>query len=235
MLELSQKFKALETSLKDSKIEIETSRLKRLEDYDKGIRAIEFEYNNLNTEFNYRFPESFKDMLNLDTFYFYGSIEIDGYFSHLEVSIELVSTLLRLLDFDNKLCFDGQSGEEIALWKTFRLLDTRPEIGDGKMAVFSLKDGVSPPNEPDIYYIDRAEAYKTNLTFVQYYEAVLDMLGIAYWQYLFTDVSFKDPMLDHIYPELKASLEALQKALPQKDYSRYFELLEARLNKSIKK
>ncbi|UPT69998.1 MAG: hypothetical protein M0D53_12765 [Flavobacterium sp. JAD_PAG50586_2] len=228
MLELSQKFKALETSLKDSIIEIETFKLKRLEDYDKGMSAIEFEYNDLNTRFTYSFAESFKDMLNLDTFYFYGSIEIDGYFSHLEVLIEKVSTRLRVLEYNNRLCFDGQSGEEMALSKTFKVFDSRPEIGDGKMAVFSIKEGVSPPNEPDIYYIDRADAYKTNLTFVQYYEAVLDMLGIAYWQYLFTEVSFKDPMKDHIYPKLKAALEALQKALPQKDYSRYFELLEER-------
>jgi hypothetical protein len=228
MLELSQKFKALETSLKDSIIEIETFRLKRLEDYDKGIRAIDFAYNDLNTVFNYRFPESFKDILNISRFYLYGLIEIDGYFSHLEVSIELVSTRLRVLEYNNKLCFDGQSGEEMALWKTFKVFDTRPEIGDGKMGVFSIEEGVSPPNEPDIYYIDRADAYKTNLTFVQYYEAVLDMLGIAYWQYLFTDVSLKDPMKDHIYPKLKAALEALQKALPQKDYSRYFVLLEER-------
>jgi hypothetical protein len=228
MLELSQKFKALETSLEDSKIEIETFKLKRLEDYDEGIRVLDSDYNNLNTEFNYRLPESFKDILNLDKFYLYGLIEVDGYFSHLEVLIEKVSAGLRLLDFDSKLWFDGQSEEESALWKTFMTLDTRPEIGDGKMAVFSLKEGVSPPNEPDIYYIDRADAYKTNLTFVQYYEAVLDMLGIADWQYLFTEVSFKDPMKDHIYPELKESLEALQKALPQKDYSRYFVLLEER-------
>jgi hypothetical protein len=167
-------------------------------------------------------------MLNLDTFYLYGLIEIDGYFSHLEVLIEKVSTRLRVLEYNNKLCFDGQSEEESALWKTFKVFDSRPEIGDGKMAVFSIKEGVSPPNEPDIYYIDRADAYKTNLTFVQYYEAVLDMLGIADWQYLFTEVSLKDPMKSDIYPELKASLEALSKAFPNKDYSRYFELLEAR-------
>ncbi|UPT69997.1 MAG: hypothetical protein M0D53_12760 [Flavobacterium sp. JAD_PAG50586_2] len=228
MLELSQKFKALETSLKDSKIEIETFKLKRLEDYDKGIRAIDFAYNDLNTVFNYRLPESFKDILNISRFYFYGLIEVDGYFSHLEVLIEKVSAGLRLLDFDSKLWFDGQSEEEMALWKTFMTLDVRPEIGDGKMAVFSIKEGVSPPNEPDIYYIDRADAYKTNLSFAQYYEAVLDMVGIADWQYLFTEVSFKDPMKDHIYPKLKASLEALRKALPHKDYSRYFELLEER-------
>ena len=83
------------------------------------------------------------------------------------------------MDFDEKLWFDGQSEEEKALWKTFRSFDTRPEIGDGKMAVFSIPEGVSPPNEPAIYYIDRASCWKTNLTFVQYYEAVLDMMGIA--------------------------------------------------------
>jgi hypothetical protein len=61
-----------------------------------------------------------------------------------------------------------------------------------------------------------------------YYEAVLDMLGIADWQYLFTEVSLKDLKADGIYQNLKQSLEALQKAFPDKDYNRYFKLLEER-------
>jgi uncharacterized protein YutD len=82
--------------------------------------------------------------------------------------------------------------------------------------------------EPAIYYINRAKAYKTNLTFNQYYEAVLDMLGISDWQYLFTDVSVQELRADGIYQNLKAALQALQKVFPQKDYSRYFELLDRR-------
>lgn len=96
------------------------------------------------------------------------------------------------------------------------------------MAVFSIQPGIAPPNEPTIYYIDRASAYKTNLTFNGYYDAVLDMLGIADWQYLFTDVPLEDLISDGKYQKLKISLEALQKAFPEKDYCRYFKLLEER-------
>ncbi|MBE99393.1 hypothetical protein [Flavobacterium coralii] len=135
------------------------------------------------------------------------------------------------MNYDEKLWFESQPEEEKALWKTFRSFDTRPEIGDNKMAVFSIQEGVSPPNEPVIYYLDRAKAFKTNLTFVQYYETVLDMIGIADWQLLFADISWNDPDVDYYYSELKASLEALAKVFPEKDYTKYFELLESKWNK----
>ncbi len=153
------------------------------------------------------------------------------YYSELEVNIEKISSGLSLMNYDEKLWFESQPEEEKALWKTFRSFDTRPEIGDNKMAVFSIQEGVSPPNEPVIYYLDRAKAFKTNLTFVQYYETVLDMIGIADWQLLFADISWNDPDVDYYYSELKASLEALAKVFPEKDYTKYFELLESKWNK----
>ncbi|WP_299763427.1 hypothetical protein [uncultured Dokdonia sp.] len=174
--------------------------------------------------------ERYIDVINIDNFYFYAELKLNEYFSKLEFSIENLYSGLRLLenDYDSKLWYDGQSEEEIALWKTFRVFDTRPEIGDGKMAVFSIKEGEAPPNEPEIYFIDRETAYKTNLTFVQYYEAILDMLGMANWQYLYTNVSFNDPVKEYLYDNIKESLNALQKALPDKNYQKYFDLLEAR-------
>jgi len=175
-----------------------------------------------------KIEERYLDILNIDTFHFHTWLEIDGYASQIEFNIGKVYSNFSLIKFDEKLWFDGQSEEDKALWKTFRSFDTRPEIGDGKMAVFSIQEGVSPPNEPAIYYIDRASCWKTSLTFVQYYEAVLDMMGIADWQLLFTDVSLKDPMISYKYDGLKKSLEALAKAFPDKDYGKYFELLEAR-------
>lgn len=168
------------------------------------------------------------DILNIDKFRFHAWFEIDGFASQVEFNIEKLYSGLSLLDFDEKLWFKGQTPEEIALWKTFRVLDTRPEIGDGKLAVYSIQNGIAPPNEPAIYYINRALAYKTSLTFNGYFEAVADMLGIADWQYLFTEVSLEDLKADGIYKNLKGSLEALQKAFPDKDYSRYFKLLEER-------
>lgn len=172
--------------------------------------------------------ERYADMLNVDRFHFHAWLEIGDYASQVEFNIEKVYAGLSLIDYDEGLWFDGQSKEEQALWKTFRSFDTRPEIGDGKMAVFSIREGISPPNEPAIYYIDRAACWKTSLTFVQYYEAVLDLMGISDWQLLFADVSWNDPKVEDYYPELKESLEALAKAFPDKDYSNYVELLESK-------
>ncbi len=170
------------------------------------------------------------DVLNIDKIHFHAWLEVDDFASQIEFNIEKLYTRLTLIEdgYDAKLWFKGQTPEEIALWKTFRIFDTRPEIGDGKLAVYSIQKGVAPPNEPAIYYINRAVAYKTNLTFNGYYEAVLDLLGIADWQYLFTEVSADDLKADGIYQKLKQALEALQKAFPDKDYSRYFKLLEER-------
>lgn len=172
--------------------------------------------------------ERYVDVLNIDKYHFHAWLEVDDFASQIEFNIENLYPGLSLLDYDAKLWFKGQTPEEIALWKTFRILDTRPEIGDGKLAVFSIQNGIAPPNEPSIYYINNALAYKTNLTFKGYFEAVLDMLGIADWQYLFTEVSLEDLKADGIYQNLKQSLEALQKAFPDKDYSNYFKLLEER-------
>lgn len=172
--------------------------------------------------------ERFVDILNIDKYHFHAWLQVDDFASQIEFNIEKLYSGLTLLDFDDKLWFKGQTPEEIALWKTFRILDTRPEIGDGKLAVFSIQNGIAPPNEPAIYYINKTLAYKTNLTFNEYFKAVLDMLGIADWQYLFTEVSLEDLKADGIYQNLKHSLVALQKTFPDKDYSNYFKLLEER-------
>ncbi|MEO4005957.1 hypothetical protein [Flavobacterium sp. CAU 1735] len=172
--------------------------------------------------------ERFVDVLNIDKIHFHAWFEVADFASQLEFHMENLYSGLSLLEYDEKLWFKGQTPEEIALWKTFRIFDTRPEIGDGKLAVYSIQKGVAPPNEPTIYYINRALAYKTNLTLNGYYEAVLDLLGIADWQYLFTEVSADDLKADGIYQNLQRALEALQKAFPDKDYNRYFKLLEER-------
>eukprot|EP01133_Synstelium_polycarpum_P009483 gene9483-11098_t len=172
--------------------------------------------------------ERFVDVLNIDKFHFHGWLQVDSFASQIEFNIGKLYSGLSLLDFDEKLWFKGQTAEELALWKTFRILDSRPQIGDGKLVVYSIQNGIAPPNEPAIYYINRALAYKTSLTFNGYYEAVLDMLGIADWQYLFTEVSLETLKADGVYQNLKESLEALQKAFPYKDYSLYFKLLERR-------
>lgn len=221
---ITKKYEAFENSLPEQSFN--DAKLKTKFHYYEEIIAFRIrELQNMGyTDVN----NTYIDIININKIHFHSWLEVDDYTNQVEFNLEKVYLNLTLIDYDSKLSFKGQSPQEIALWKTFRSFDTRPEIGDGKMAVFSIQEGVSPPNEPAIYYIDRASCWKTNLTFVQYYEAVLDMMGIADWQLLFTDVSLKDPMVSYKYDGLKESLEALAKAFPDKDYSRYFELLEAR-------
>lgn len=222
---ITEEFKNLETAIKSDYLEEAIINCKV---FIPDNETVAFRINKF-TKLGYdKVSERFVDVLNIDEFHFHSWFQIDDFASQIEFNIENLYPGLSLLDYDAKLWFKGQTPEEIALWKTFHVLDTRPEIGDGKLAVYSIQNGIAPPNEPVIYYINRALAYKTNLTFNEYYEAVLDMLGIADWQYLFTEVSLEDLKADGIYQKLKKSLEALQKAFPNKDYSRYFKLLEER-------
>lgn len=224
---ITEQFKNLETTIKSNYLEDVKIKSNILETDDETANFVINKYTKIGYE---QVANRYLDVLNIDRFYFHAWFQVDDFATQLEFNIEKLYTRLSSIeqDYDAKLWFKGQKPEEIALWKTFRVLDTRPEIGDGKLAVYSIQNGIAPPNEPSIYYIDRALAYKTNLTFNEYYEAVLDMLGIADWQYLFTEVSLGDLQADGIYQKLKKSLEALQKAFPNKDYSRYFALLEER-------
>ena len=229
MFNLSEKITELEKRLRsNSAIDVDEFNYHFIEKDEEGQLDIDFVYNRYRNKLQYNFDDSFKEIININEFYFHGILKIDSYFTKLEICIEKVGSGLFLISYDEGLWFEGQPEDGKALWKTFRSFDTRPEIGDGKMAVFSIQEGVSPPNEPAIYYIDRAFCCKTNLTFVQYYQAVLDMMGIADWQLLFIDVALKDPMISYKYDGLKKSLTALAKASPEKDYSGYFKLLEDR-------
>lgn len=223
---ITEQFKNLETTTKSNYLEDVKIKSHFLSIPDESTLAFlisDFE------SFGYKnVANRYSDVLNIDRFHFHAWFQVDDFASQIEFNIEKLYSGLSLLDFDDKLWFKGQKPEEIALWKTFRVLDTRPEIGDGKLTVYSIQNGIAPPNEPAIYYINKALSYKTNLTFNEYYQAVLDMLGIADWQYLFTEVSLQDLQADGIYQNLKDSLEALQKAFPNKDYSRYFKLLQER-------
>jgi len=222
---ITEEFKNLETSIKSDYLEDVEIKSSILETDEEEANFVINKFTKIGYE---EVGKKYLDVLNIDKYHFHAWLEVDSFASQIEFNIENLYPGLSLLDYDAKLWFKGQTPEEIALWKTFRILDTRPEIGDGKVAVYSIQNEIAPPNEPVIYYINRALAYKTNLTFNGYFEAVLDMLGIADWQYLFTEVSLEDLKADGIYQNLKESLEALQNAFPNKDYSSYFKLLEER-------
>ncbi|HRB70882.1 MAG TPA: hypothetical protein PK776_03450 [Flavobacterium sp.] len=224
---ITEQFQNLETITKSNYLEDVTIKSNILETDQATADFVINDFSQLGYE---HVADRYLDILNIDKFYFHAWLEVADFATQLEFNIEKLYSGLLLTEkkYDEKLWFKGQTPEEIALWKTFRILDTRPEIGDGKLAVYSIQEGIAPPNEPVVYYINRALAYKTNLTLSGYYEAVLDLLGIADWQYLFTEVSLADLKAAGIYQNLKQALEALQKAFPDKDYSRYFELLEER-------
>ncbi len=117
------------------------------------------------------------------------------------------------------------SEEDIEILKHFRIIDEHPFSGDFKLAAFYKKPGASPPAIPQIYFYDRGTYYPMNLDYFGYLDAVLDLAGIANWQYLFCDVNLRTAEYQHIHEDLKRGIEAVAMLFPDKDLSRYEQLL----------
>ncbi|WP_326677320.1 hypothetical protein [Streptomyces sp. NBC_01237] len=79
----------------------------------------------------------------------------------------------------------------------------------------------TPPYPPGFTILD--------LTFNQYVEALTLTKGLYGWQYLFADISFQDPAIDHLAAGLRDGLEAFSELFTDQDYSSLLQRLEARL------
>lgn len=156
----------------------------------------------------------------------------DGLHGGGEFNFSNLFLILELIDYDEKLYFDGQTAEEKALWKTFKVFDSHPETGDGKMAAFSTQKGlVVDPDGPDIYFIDRSEAYKMSIKYGEYLDVTLDLMAIFNWQYLFCETEGKQMVvnLKKVLKELLDDINYLEKTYPEKDLSKYRDLASEKL------
>jgi len=87
---------------------------------------------------------------------------------------------------------------------------------------FSALVGTNFPPYPPGYV-------RLDLTYNEYLSALLLTKGLYGWQYLYADVSFGDPALEHLTECLRNGLDALPDMFPGWDYTSLSQRLEARL------
>lgn len=130
-----------------------------------------------------------------------------------------------LLDTDFQRVFAAQ----------LRYFDNAYESSRGFMTFLRMDPGSSPL---EVWFSDLtgtgaapypAGYLKLDLTFTEYVETLLLTKGLHGWQYLFADVSFTDPALEHLTAGLRNGLNAFREVFPGHDYAPLISRLEARL------
>lgn len=181
----------------------------------------------LNAEFGFSLPEEFRDYFavsdhpHLRYVYLSDGEVAGGGELHL---YPLAGCLLSLRD--PELWYEGMSTEQIETLKTFRVIDDHPDSGDSKLAALSLLEGVSPPAEPEIFFYDRGDYFKMKVGYGGYLDGLLETMAISNWQYLLCDVDSRSPEYSRIFEKLTRQLDDLTEIFPQRDFSRFRELLE---------
>lgn len=129
---------------------------------------------------------------------------------------------------ESKLWHDEMTKEEINTLKTFRIFDDHPDSGDFKLGVFSIQEDKNPPEFPDIYFYNRGDYYLMDIGYRGYLDALLDLIGVSNWQYLYCDVNMNKPKYKYLHSELHQTLKDLKFLFPNKNYSKYFKLLDSK-------
>ncbi|MER7049225.1 hypothetical protein [Streptomyces jumonjinensis] len=116
-----------------------------------------------------------------------------------------------------------------------RVFDNTRRSGAGMLTYIRMQPAVTPL---EIWYEDRAEIgtspypsylIKLDMSYCEYLQAVTLTKGTYGWQYLYTDVSLRDPQLHSEALYLQNMLEVFPKLFPAYDYAPLRQRLEARL------
>ncbi|MPY54466.1 hypothetical protein [Streptomyces acidicola] len=122
-----------------------------------------------------------------------------------------------------------------AFVSTLRYFDNAYESSRGFMTFLRTDPGSSPL---EVWFSDLAGTgtaphppgyVKLDLTFTEYVETLLLTKGLHGWQYLFADVSFTDPALEHLVEGLRNGLDTFASVFPGQDYAPLTSRLEDRL------
>lgn len=124
---------------------------------------------------------------------------------------------------------------EIAFLKGFRIIDEMNGTGHKKLAALVLREGISPPAFPDIYFWDRGKGYKMAIDYVGYLDALLVVCAITDWQYLFCEVDFNDHVHSPFRDDLRRSLRCLQLVFPERDFGIFLQRLDGNLQDFLPK
>lgn len=117
--------------------------------------------------------------------------------------------------------------EEAKLYSEFRVIDDRPGSGTGAFAALRIQPGHSMP---EVWYHDfRRGAFKLDIDYCQYLDALCITKGVSGWQYLFAGTSLAERDFRNFAHDLGQSLDVLPELFPEYDYEPLRARLEARL------
>ncbi|NEO71295.1 hypothetical protein [Moorena sp. SIO3H5] len=195
--------------------------------YEDGLAK--FSVNKLKTRFGFDISQGYEKFIDVSLythlrFVYYINREVcgGGEFHLRPIYDTVISTQ------DPELWNEGMTQQEIEFLKYFRVFDDHPDSGDFKLAAFHLTPGVSPPAFPDIYFYDRGEYWKMNLDYGGYLDALLGLLGVSNWQYLFCDVDMTQPKYESLFNELNNTLNQLSQLFTARDFETYHEMLRTK-------
>ncbi|MFE2036852.1 hypothetical protein ACFXBB_27125 [Streptomyces scopuliridis] len=113
---------------------------------------------------------------------------------------------------------DWASNEsEAQLYSELRVIDDRPGSGTGAFAALRIQQGNAMP---EVWYHDfRRGAFKLDIDYCQYLDALCVTKGVSGWQYLFADVSLSERNFRSFARSLEKSLEVFPELFPDYDYT----------------
>ncbi|MFJ9415743.1 hypothetical protein ACIRPT_16435 [Streptomyces sp. NPDC101227] len=121
----------------------------------------------------------------------------------------------------------GDSPSERQLYSELRVIDHHPGCGTGTFAALRIQPDVPLP---EVWYHDfRIGAFKMDIDYCDYLEALIITKGIFGWQYLFSDVSLGDDDFARTANDLRNALTVFPELFPEYDYAPLRARLEARL------
>ena len=79
---------------------------------------------------------------------------------------------------------------------------------------------------PEVWFNDRHELFKMNLTLKEYFDALQLLKGACYWQYLYTDINVREKADSYKIDYIRRTLPFLQEHFPNHDYTDPLKCLE---------
>ncbi len=121
----------------------------------------------------------------------------------------------------------GSTESERQLYSELRVIDDYPGGGTGTFAALRIQ----PDNPmPEVWYHDfRVGAFKLDLDYCEYLDALTVTKGTFGWQYLYTDVQLAGIDFIEVATDMRDMLDVFPRLFPEYDYSDLRARLEARL------
>ncbi|TDD16056.1 hypothetical protein E1294_32610 [Nonomuraea diastatica] len=152
------------------------------------------------------------------------AIERPGLYLTGEFSIRHIGAAM--LTVGAELATDDTPEEERRVYSELRVFDEHPRGGGGTLAGLRISPGMS---SPEVWYFDGPHgAFKLNLGYDEYLDALLVTKGVYGWQHLYTDVSLGDIDFLAAAEAMEAMLDVFPELFPDHDYAPFHQRLAER-------